>query len=150
MNFYKLNLFAAWVLIPQILAMGWVAFAGRMLLELVGVSTAEEGIPGRLVGLLLMIGAVAVVQILRGSLWPQAKPDGNGFRFGYRLMVAANMLALSLFCFEVTRPFFTDFNLIHILSRFTDAFGYWVMAMWAISFSFIYQSALPQSVKTNS
>jgi len=150
MRFDKLNLFAAWVLIPQVLVMGWVAFAGRMLLELVGVDTFEEGIPGRLVGMLLMIGLVAVIQIMRGSLWPLGKPEGNGFQWGHRVVLTANVLALLLLSFEFTRPFFTDYNLIHIFSRFTDAFGYWVMAMWAIGFSFIYQSALPQSTKTQS
>lgn len=150
MNFYKWNLFAAWTLLPQILAMGWVAFAGRMLLELAGVDTHEQGIPGRLVGFLLVIGAVAVIQIMRGSLWPLGKPQGNGFRLGHRLLLVANVLAALLWCFEVTLPFFTDHNLIVLLSGFTDAFGYWVMAMWAIGFSFIYQSVLPQSIKTNS
>ncbi len=150
MKFDKWNLFAAWVLLPQILAMGWVAFAGRMLLELAGVDTYEEGIPGRLVGLLLVIGAVAVVQIMRGELLPVGKPGGNGYQWGYRLLLVANVLATLLFCFEVTRPYFTDYNLIHILSRFTEAFGYWVMAMWAIGFSLIYQSAQPLPAKKNS
>ncbi len=150
MKFYKWNLFATWVMLPQVLAMGWVAFAGRMLLELVGVDTQEQGIPGRLVGMLLMIGVVAVIQIMRGSLWPLAQAEGKGFALGARLMLVANVLAVLLWCFELTLPFFTDHNLIVLFSGFTDAFGYWVMAMWAISFSFIYQSALPQSVKTNS
>jgi uncharacterized membrane protein len=40
---------------------------------------------------------------------------------------------------------------IHLLvDGFTDAFGYWVMAMWAISISLLYQSSLPESVKENS
>ena len=149
MKFDKLNLFAAWVLLPHILAMGWVAFAGRMLLELAGVSTHEEAIPGRLVGLLLVIGVVAVLQIMRGSLGPNGNPAGKGFQTGHRLLLAANVLAALLLCFEVTRPFFTDHNTIVLTGGFTDAFGYWVMAMWAISFSLIYQSALPQSVKAN-
>lgn len=150
MRFYKWNLFATWVLLPQVLVMGWVAFAGRMLLELVGVDTVEHGIPGRLVGMLLMIGLVAVIQILRGTLWPLGLAQGKGFVTGYRLMMMANVLAALLYSFELTFPFFTDHNLIILFSGFTDAFGYWVMAMWAISFSLIYQSSLPQSVKTNS
>jgi hypothetical protein len=32
-----------------------------------------------------------------------------------------------------------------VLNGFTDAFGYWVMALWVIGFSFLYQSSLPQS-----
>lgn len=150
MKLDKLNLFAAWVLLPHILAMGWVAFAGRMLLELAGADTHEQGIPGRLAGLLLVIGAVAVVQIMRGSLWPVGNPQGKGFRLGHGLLLAANVLAALLLCFEITRPLFTDHNTKVLASGFTDAFGYWVMSMWAISFSFIYQSALPQSLKTNS
>ncbi len=150
MRFYKWNLFATWVLLPHVLAMGWIAFAGRMLLELAGVDTLEEGIPGRLVGMLLMIGLVASVQIMRGTLWPQANPAGKGFLLGYRLMQVANVLAVLLLAYELAEPFLTDRGLVVVLSKFTDAFGYWVMAMWAISFSFIYQSALPQSVKTNS
>lgn len=150
MNFFKFNLFASWVLIPQILAMGWVAFAGRMLLELAGVSTHEEGIPGRLVGMLLMIGLIALIQHFRGSLWPLGQREGSGYRLGYRLLIAANILAGILLCFEMTKSFLTDHNQIVFFSGFTDAFGYWVMAMWAISFSFIFQSALPQSAKTQS
>lgn len=150
MKLDKLNLFAAWVLLPHVLAMGWVAFAGRMMLELVGVDTHEQGVPGRLVGLLLVIGAVAVVRIMRGSLWPVGNPQGKGFRLGHGLLLAANVLAALLLCFEITRPLFTDHNMRVLASGFTDAFGYWVMSMWAIGFSFIYQSSLPQSVKTNS
>ncbi|MFA6016161.1 MAG: hypothetical protein WC742_13955 [Gallionellaceae bacterium] len=147
---YKLNIFAAWVLIPHVLAMGWVAFIGRMLLELAGVSTLEEGIPGRLVGLLFVIGAVTVINHVRGSLWPVGNPEGSGFVFGQRIILAANLLAFLLLSFELTKPLFTDLLLISVLAKFTDAFGYWVMAMWAIGLSFIYQSTLLKSVKTPS
>lgn len=143
MNLYRVNLFFAWLLMLEVGAMGWIAFVGRMLLELLGVATQEEGIPGRIVGLLLLFGAIFAVQELRGALIPVGNPKGNGFRFGHRLLLVANILAALLLGFEMTRHLLTDHNLILVLARFTDAFGYWVLAMWAIGFSFIYQSALP-------
>lgn len=150
MRYPNINIFAAWFFIVQTIAMGWVAAVGRILLELLGVNTFEGDIPGRLVGAILLFGAIYLVLHLRGSLWPQGKPEGSGFKLGHRLLLVANALAASLLCFEITRPFFADHNLIVLTSGFTDAFGYWVMAMWAIGFSFVYQSALPQSVKNNS
>lgn len=150
MNFYRANLFASWVLLPHVVAMGWIAAIGRMLLELAGASTAEGDIPGRLVGLLLVLGAVVLLQHYRGGLSPAGNPGGSGFHWGFRLIFWANMLALTLFIFEFIKPLLSNYNLILVLSRFTDAFGYWVLAMWAISFSLIYQSSLPQSLKTPS
>lgn len=150
MNFYKVNLFATWVLLPHVIAMGWIAFIGRMALELAGVTTHEADIPGRLVGLLFVLGAVVLLQHYRGGLSPAGNPAGSGFHWGFRLVFWANMLALTLFCFEFIKPLLSNYNLILVLSRFTDAFGYWVLAMWAISFSLIYQSSLPQSLKTPS
>ncbi len=150
MNFYRANLFASWVLLPHVVAMGWIAAIGRMLLELAGASTSEGDIPGRLVGLLLVLGAVVLLQHYRGGLSPAGNPGGSGFHWGFRLIFWANMLALTLFIFEFIKPLLSNYNLILVLSRFTDAFGYWVLAMWAISFSLIYQSSLPQSLKTPS
>jgi hypothetical protein len=46
----------------------------------------------------------------------------------------------------MTQHLISSHNLISVLSKFTDAFGYWVLALWAIGFSFIYQSALPPAV----
>lgn len=143
MKFSKLNLFAAWFFIPETLAMGWVAFAGRMLLELLGVNTEEEGIPGRLVGALLLLGVVSVVQVMRGSLAPVGNAAGQGYRFGHRLVLAANILAALLFIFPFTWYLLPNRDVVMVYAKFADAFGYWVMAMWGIGFSFIYQSGLP-------
>ena len=46
MKFPNLNLFAAWFFMLQTLAMGWVAAAGRMLLEVLGVVTPRVLFPG--------------------------------------------------------------------------------------------------------
>ncbi len=145
MNLYKVNVFMAWLLMLEVVAMGWIAFVGRMLLELLGVDTLEDGIPGRIVGLLLLFGVIISVQILRGSLPPEGKPEGNGFRWGHRLLLIANVLAAILFGFELVKHLMEDRALASVIAKFTDAFGYWVLAMWAIGFSFIYQSALPAS-----
>lgn len=141
----RINIFVAWFLIPLTLGMGWVAFAGRMLLELLGVNTHEGDIPGRIVGAVLLFGAVFLVLHFRGSLPPEGKPTGKGFNFGQRLVLAANLLA-SLFClFQFTQFLIENHDLRLVLNGFTDAFGYWVMALWVIGFSFLYQSSLPQS-----
>ncbi len=141
----RINIFVAWFLIPLTLGMGWVAFAGRMVLELLGVNTHEGDIPGRLVGAVLLFGAVYLVLHFRGSLPPEGKPTGKGFGFGQRLVLAANILA-SLFCiFQFTQFLIENHDLRLVLNGFTDAFGYWVMALWVIGFSFLYQSSLPQS-----
>ncbi|HCI52064.1 MAG TPA: hypothetical protein DE312_01825 [Gallionella sp.] len=141
----RINLFIAWFLIPQTLGMGWVAFAGRMLLEVLGVNTHEGDIPGRLVGAVLIFGAVYLILHFRGSLPPEGNSTGKGFGFGQRLVLAANLLA-SLFClFQFTQFLIESHDLRLVLNGFTDAFGYWVMALWVIGFSFLYQSSLPQS-----
>lgn len=146
MNFYSANVFFAWLLMLEVVAMGWIAFVGRMLLELLGVNTQEADIPGRIVGLLLLFGILVSIQLLRGSLPPEGRQVGNGFRFGHRLVLVANMLAASLFCFEFIKPFMLDRTLVLLVAHFTDAFGYWVLAIWAVGFSFIYQSGLPAAV----
>lgn len=143
MKFAKSNLFIAWFLIPETLAMGWVAFAGRMLLELFGVNTEEEGIPGRIVGALLLLGVVSVVLIMRGSLAPAGNAAGQGYGFGHRWVLAANVLAMLLFILPFIWHSLPNRDVAMVYAKFTDAFGYWVMAMWAIGFSFIYQSGLP-------
>lgn len=139
----RVNLFFAWFLIPQTLAMGWVAAVGRIVLELLGVSTHEGDIPGRLVGALLLLGAVYLVLHFRGSLPPEGKPEGKGYRFGQRLVLAGNLLA-ALFCiFQYTHPLVANRDVLMLLNGFTDAFGYWAMALWVVGFSFLYQSSLP-------
>ena len=140
---HKVNLFMAWFFIPQTLAMGWVAAAGRVVLELLGAATREGDIPGRIVGALLLFGAVYLVLHLRGSLPPQGKPEGNGFRFGHRLVMAGNLLAVLLFIFSLTDFLIGNPDLLMVLTRFTTAFGYWAMACWVVGFSFLYQSSLP-------
>ena len=140
---HKVNLFMAWFFIPQTLAMGWVAAAGRVVLELLGATTHEGDIPGRIVGALLLFGAVYLVLHLRGSLPPQGKPEGNGFRFGHRMLMAGNLLAVLLFIFSLTDFLIGNPDLLMVLTRFTTAFGYWAMACWVVGFSFLYQSSLP-------
>lgn len=143
MNFPRTNLFIAWFFIPETLAMGWVAYAGRMLLEVVGVSTGEEDMPGRIVGAMLLLGVLAVVRVMRGSLGPAGKPAGRGYQSGHRWVMAANILAALLFIFPFTWQLLPNRDVVMVFSKFADAFGYWVMAMWGIGFSFIYQSGLP-------
>ena len=138
----RINIFAAWFLLPLTLQMGWIAFFGRMLLEMLGVNTHEGDTPGRLVGALLLFGAVYLVLHLRRSLPPAGHPDGKGYAFGQRLVLIANLLA-SLYClYQFSEFMITNHNLRMILDGFTDAFGYWVMAIWVIGFSFLYQSSL--------
>jgi len=141
---YKINLFLAWFFIPQTLVMGWVAFIGRMVLELLGVNTHEGDIPGRIVGSLLLFGIVYSVQHFRGSLPPEGNPGGNGFRLGHRLVMAGNLFSSLFIIFQFTHPLIENRDVLLLLDRFTDAFGYWVMAFWVVGFSFLYQSSLPK------
>ncbi len=144
MKLPNLNIFIAWFLIPQTLLMGWVASVGRMLLELFGAVTQEEGIPGRIVGALLLLAALFVVRRLLGGTLPiVGNPDGNGYRFGHRLILIANILASALFIFQLTWHWMPSPDVIMVLAQFTSAFGYWVMPLWAVGFSFIYQSTQP-------
>lgn len=139
----RINLFAAWFLIPQTLAMGWVAAVGRIVLSVSGVETQVENIPGRIVGALLLFGAVFLAQHFRGSLPPEGKPEGNGFRFGHRLVLAGNLLAVMLFIFPFAYRLIESRDVVMVLSKFAIAFGYIAVAGWAVGFSLIYQSALP-------
>lgn len=138
----RINLFAAWFLIPQTLAMGWVAAIGRALLAALGVETQEEDVPGRLVGALLLFGAVFMVQHFHGGLPPEGRADGNGFRTGNRLVLAANLLATMLFIFPFAYLFIENRDVVLVLSKIAIAFGYIAVAGWAVGFSFIYQSTL--------
>jgi len=141
MKLPDLNIFMAWFLIPQTLAMGWVAFVGRMALELFGVITQEEGIPGRIAGALLLLGVVFVVRRLLGGTLPiVGNPDGNGYHFGHRLILTGNILAAALFIFQLAWHWIPSPDVVMVLAQFTSAFGYWVMPLWAVGFSFIYQS----------
>jgi hypothetical protein len=142
-KFPNLNIFMAWLLIPQTLAMGWVAFAGCQVLQLFGVVTQEEGIPGRVVGILLLLVVVYVIRYALGGTLPiEGNPAGNGYRFGHRLIFAANLLAALLFIFQIAWHLLPNPAVVWVLASLSSAFGYWVMAMWAVGFSFIYQSSL--------
>ncbi|MFA5370988.1 MAG: hypothetical protein WC298_03325 [Sideroxydans sp.] len=138
------NVFAAWFFMPQTIAMGWVAAAGRMLLEILGVATIEGDIPGRLVGALLLFLLVFLVWYFMRGLPPEGKVGGNGYRFGHKLVLAGNMMAAALFMFHFLAPGIEGQNMHLVLEKFTTAFGYMCMACFAGGFSFIYQSSLPQ------
>jgi hypothetical protein len=144
MKYPNVNVFALWFFLPHTLAMGWVAFAGRMLLELLGATTREGDIPGRLAGAVLLFTIIFVIRHLRHGVLPiVGQAGGSGYALGHKLVLIANLLAASLLFFELMRPTMTSYNWIHILSTFTDAFGYWVMGLWAIGLSLLYQSTLP-------
>jgi len=147
MRYPNVNVFAAWFFIPQTLAMAWVAAAGRALLEALGVVTPEEGIPGRIVGALLLLLVVYLVfHFLRG-LPPRGKPEGSGYTYGHRLVLAGNILAALLFVFHFFASGIESYNAHLILDKFTTAFGYFAMGCFAVGFSLIYQSSLPQESK---
>lgn len=145
MRFPNLNIFAAWFFMPQTITMGWVAAAGRMLLETFGVATTEGDIPGRLVGALLLFLAVYLVWHFRGNLPPQGKREGNGYTFGHRLVLVGNVMAACLFVFHFFAPGIENYNAHLVLDKFTTAFGYLCLGFFAVGFSFIYQSSLPQA-----
>jgi hypothetical protein len=148
-KFPNINIFMAWLLIPQTLAMGWVAFTGSQVLQLFGLANQEEGIPGRIVGLLILVVAVfAIRNFLGGTLPIEGNPSGNGYRSGHRLIFAANLLAATLFIFQIFWHVLPSPAVVWVLASLSSAFGYWVMAMWAVGFSFIYQSSLFE--RTNS
>jgi hypothetical protein len=139
-----LNIFMAWFLIPQTLAMGWVAAIGRVLLELFGTDTQEEGMPGRIVGALLLLGAITVLRRMLGGTLPiVGNPDGSGYRWGQHFILTGNILAAALFIFQLTWHWIPSPDVVMVLAQFTSAFGYWVMPLWAVGFSFIYQSTIP-------
>jgi len=144
----RINMFVAWFLIPQTFLMGWVAFCGRMLLEILGVDTFEGDIPGRLVGSLLVFGVVYLILHFHGSLPPVGKPEGKGYKFGQRMVLAGSILGALFVIFQFTFPMISDRNVHLVLDGFTNAFGYWAMAVWVVGFSFLYQSSLPNKSPT--
>jgi hypothetical protein len=142
-KFSNLNILMAWIVIPQTLAMGWVAFVGCQVLQLFGAATQEEGIPGRIVGLLVLVAVVYSIRYFLGGTLPiEGNPSGNGYRFGHRLIFAANLLAATLFVFQISWHTLPNPAMVWVLAKLSSAFGYWAMAMWAVGFSFIYQSSL--------
>lgn len=136
-----LNIFSAWFFIPQTLAMGWVAFVGRLILELFGTVTPEAAIPGRIAGAIILLCVIYVLRLLMGHALPIiGNPGGNGYKLGHRLIFAANLLAAILFIFQLGWHYLPSASVTLVLASFSEAFGYWVMALWAVGFSFIYQS----------
>lgn len=144
MKYPNANIFAAWFLMLQTLAMGWVAATGRLLLELLGVATPEGAVPGRMVGALLLLLIVFLVWYFMRGLPPRGKPEGSGYRAGHRLLLAGNILAGLLFVFHFFAAGIDSYNLHLVLSKFTTAFGYLAMGLFAVGFSLVYQSSLPQ------
>lgn len=147
MKYPNVNIFAAWFFMVQTLAMGWVAAVGRIVLEMLGATTHEGDIPGRLVGALLLFAVVYLVWHLRRSLPPVGKPEGNGYVLGHRLVLAGNLMAASLFLFHFFAKTINDFNTHLVLDKFTTSFGVMCMGLMAVGFSLIYQSSMPQAEK---
>lgn len=147
MKYPNANTFAAWFLMLQTLAMGWVAATGRIVLELLGVATTEGDIPGRVVGALLLLLIVFLVWYFMRGLPPQGKPGGNGFNFGHRLLLLGNVMAAALFVFHFFATDIDSYNAHLVLNKFTTSFGYLSMGFFAVGFSLIYQSSLPQEEK---
>lgn len=139
----RINLFLAWFFMLQTLAMGWVAAAGRVLLEVLGVQTYEGDIPGRMAGALLLLLVIYLVQHVRGSLPPASDPQGSGYRISHKLLLAGNLMACALFVFQFFAGSIEGYNTHLILEKFTTAFGYMAMGVFAIGFSMLYQSGLP-------
>jgi hypothetical protein len=147
MKYPNVNLFAAWFFLAHLVVMGWVAAAGNFLLELMGVHTQEGFIPGRMAGALLLMFAIYLVFYFMRALPPQGKPEGYGYAIGHRVVFAANIFACLLIAFQYFEPGITDHNTHLILDQFATTFGYFAMACFAIGFSLIYQSSLPQEEK---
>lgn len=144
MKYPNANIFAAWFLMLQTLAMGWIAAMGRLLLDLLGVATQEGAVPGRMVGALLLLLIVFLVWYFMRGLPPQGKPAGSGYKAGHRVLLAGNILAGLLFVFHFFAAGIDSYNLHLVLNKFTTAFGYLAMGLFAVGFSLIYQSSLPQ------
>ena len=144
MRYASFNIFAAWFFMPQTLAMGWVAATGNILLQLLGVPTHEGDVPGRIVGALLLLLIVYLVWHFLRGLPPHGKPEGKGYALGHRLVLAGNVQAALLFVFHLFASSIEGYNTHLLLNTFTTSFGYLAMGCFAIGFSLIYQSSLPQ------
>ena len=144
MKYPNLNLFAAWFFLTHLVVAGWVADAGNLLLEVLGVQTQEGFVPGRMVGALLLMFVIYLVWYFKRVLPPQGKPEGNGYTIGHRVVFAANILACLLLAFQYFEFKITDHNTHLVLDQFTTSFGYFAMGCFAVGFSLIYQSSLPQ------
>lgn len=142
MKYPKVNIFAAWFFMVDTLFMGWVAKTGEILLQLLGIPAVEGDIPSRIIGTLLLLAAVFAVLHFRKSLPPEGTPGEKDYLFGHRLVLIGNVLALSLFVFQMFATTISDYNTHLVLNKFTTAFGYLCMGFFAVGFSFIYQSSM--------
>ena len=144
MRYASFNIFAAWFFMPQTLAMGWVAATGNILMQMLGVPAHEGDVPGRIVGALLLLLIVYLVWHFLRGLPPQGRPEGKGYTLGHRLVLAGNVQAALLFVFHLFASSIEGHNTHLLLNTFTTSFGYLAMGCFAIGFSLIYQSSLPQ------
>ncbi|MFA7400206.1 MAG: hypothetical protein WCZ98_06985 [Sideroxydans sp.] len=149
MKYPKINIFAAWFFMVNTLFMGWVTKTGEILLQLLGVPAVEGDVPSRMVGTLLLFAAVFAVLHFRSSLPPGGMPGEKDYLFGHRLVLIGNMLALSLFVFQMFATTISDYNTHLVLNKFTTAFGYLCMGFFAVGFSLIYQSSMRLQEKKN-
>jgi uncharacterized oligopeptide transporter (OPT) family protein len=147
MKYPNLNVFVAWFLMMQTLAMGWVAASGNIMLQMLSVPTHEGDIPGRIVGALLLLLVIYLVWHFLHGLPPQGKEGGNGYKLGHRVILAGNIMAALLFVFHFFAGDIESYNTHLVLNTFTTSFGYFAMGCFAIGFSLIYQSSLPQEEK---
>jgi hypothetical protein len=149
MKYPKVNIFAAWFFMVNTLFMGWVAATGEIALKLFGVPAVEGDVPSRIVGTLFLFAAVFAVLHFRKSLPPEGMPGEKDYLFGHRLVLVGNLLALSLFVFQMFATTISDYNTHLVLNKFTTAFGYLCMGFFAVGFSFIYQSSMRLQEKKN-
>jgi hypothetical protein len=130
------------------LAMNWVAAAGSFLVRMLGVNSQEGDVQGRLVGALLLLFVIYLVWFFLRALPPQGKPEGNGYKLGHRVVLVANIMAGLLLVFHFFLPGIEDHNTHLVLENLATALGYLAMGCFAVGFSFIYQSSLPQEKKS--
>jgi hypothetical protein len=147
MKYPNLNIYFAWFFLFETMAMAWIAAAGNLVLQMLGVATQAGFIPGRMVGALLLLFAIYLVWYFMRALPLQGKPEGSGYRIGHRMLLAANILACMVFVFQFFEAAITDHNTHLVLEKITTPFGYLAMAGFAVGFSLIYQSTLPQEEK---
>jgi hypothetical protein len=147
MKYPNLNIYFAWFLFFETMAMAWLAAAGNLVLQMLDVPTQVGFLPGRMIGALLLLFAIYLVWYFLRALPPQGKPEGSGYRMGHRVVLAANILASIVFVFQFFEWAITDHNTHLVLEKITTPFGYLAMAGFAIGFSLIYQSSLPQEEK---
>jgi hypothetical protein len=150
MKYPNVNIFAAWFFLIETLGMVWVADAGNLLLQMLGVPVQVGFIPGRIAGALLLLFVIYLCLHFLRSLPPQGNPQVSGFNFGHRMVLAANILACVLYVFQYFESGITDYNTHMVLEKITNAFGYFAIACFAFGFSFIYQSSLPQEQEKKS